>query len=107
MHPHGIPSGGDWGLQRDGALFFEGTEGLDIRGCLFERLDGIALMLSGYTRNATIAENEFKLIGDSVIVSWGYTKEEQGIEGVDGTAPLFSDISYYYLFYFLAAFPFI
>ena len=26
MDPHGMPSGGDWGLQRMGALFLEGTE---------------------------------------------------------------------------------
>jgi len=64
-------------LQRDAALFFEGTVGLEVQGCVFERLDGIALMLSGYTRNATILENAFTLIGDSVIASWGYTRKEQ------------------------------
>ena len=26
MEPHGVPSGGDWALQRTAALFFEGTE---------------------------------------------------------------------------------
>ena len=39
MEPHGVPSGGDWGLERLGALYFEGTEGLSVRGCQFERLD--------------------------------------------------------------------
>ena len=34
-----MPSGGDWGLERLGALYFEGTEGLSVRGCQFERLD--------------------------------------------------------------------
>lgn len=85
MNPHGVPSGGDWALQRDAALFFEGTEGLNITGCSFERLDGNAIMLSGYTRNAVIAENSFAYIGDTVIASWGRTKELNGAEGPDGT----------------------
>jgi hypothetical protein len=25
LDPHGVPSGGDWSLQRSAALFFEGT----------------------------------------------------------------------------------
>lgn len=35
--PHGVPSGGDWALQRSGALFFEGVKGLNIEGCKFTR----------------------------------------------------------------------
>ena len=85
MNPHGVPSGGDWALQRDAALFAEGTVGLNVTGCTFERLDGNALMLSGFTREAVIAENEFSYIGDTVIASWGHTKEVDGAEGNDGT----------------------
>eukprot|EP00666_Eupelagonemidae_sp_cell4sb_P018096 gene18096-biopygen16006 len=48
LEPHGVPSGGDWGLERRGALFFEGTEELVVDGCRFERLDGNGIMLSGY-----------------------------------------------------------
>jgi hypothetical protein len=50
MDPHGVPSGGDWSLQKSGALFFEGTEQLYIVDCLFIRLDGNALFLYGYNR---------------------------------------------------------
>eukprot|EP00666_Eupelagonemidae_sp_cell4sb_P001748 gene1748-501_t len=28
MEPHGVPSGGDWALQRMGAVFVEGAEGV-------------------------------------------------------------------------------
>ena len=42
-------------------------------------------MLSGYNRGAEIIENEFSYIGDSVIASWGHTKEVDGVEGNDGT----------------------
>ena len=50
MEPHGVPSGGDWALQRTAALFFEGTEGCAVDGCVLQRLDGNAVMLSGYNQ---------------------------------------------------------
>ena len=50
LDPHGMPSGGDWGLQRSAAVFVQNAEDIQIRNCLFSRLDGNALMLSGYNR---------------------------------------------------------
>lgn len=73
MEPHGVPSGGDWGLQRLGAIFLEGTEDVVIDSCLVTRVDGNAIMMSGYNRNTNITANEFVWIGDSVMASWGYT----------------------------------
>ena len=40
LDPHGVPSGGDWALQRSAAIFVEGTEGTAIDACVLERLDG-------------------------------------------------------------------
>jgi hypothetical protein len=37
----------DWALERHGALFFEGTEGLTVEECELQRLDGNGIMLSG------------------------------------------------------------
>ena len=87
LDPHGVPSGGDWGLERMGALFFEGTEQLMVANCTFERLDGNGIMLSGYNRNATIADNEFAWTGSSAMAAWGRTDElsDGGIHGLDGT----------------------
>ncbi len=73
LGPHGTPSGGDWAVGRAGALFFEGTEGTEIDGCLFTTLDGNAVFLSGYTRGAAITRSEFFNIGETAIASWGYT----------------------------------
>ena len=80
MEPHGVPSGGDWALERRGALFFEGTEGLVIDGCSFERNDGNALILSGYHRNASVKNNNFAWTGGTAVAAWGRTDElsEQG-----------------------------
>jgi len=87
MDPHGVPSGGDWALQRTAALFFEGTEGVTIEHCVFERLDGQALQISGYSRKFTVQYSDFRWIGDSAITSWGYTDElsDEGRKGFDGT----------------------
>lgn len=99
MGPHGVPSGGDWALQRSAALFAQGTEGLTVDGCLFTRLDGNGLFLSGYTRSAAITDNEFVWIGDTAIASWGFTKQQPhnssvytlpdgiGIDGTEGNYP--------------------
>lgn len=98
MDPHGMPSGGDWGLQRMGALFFEGTMNLLVQECVFERLDGNAIMISGYNRNATIYKNEFVWIGDTAIASWGDTSGSSvtgmGWDGTDGNQPRFNQILY-------------
>jgi len=98
MMRHGVPSAGDWALERYAAVFLQGTDGYKIDGCSFERLDGNAVMISGYNREATIQNSDFAYIGGSAIAAWGYTNETRfdpgrpGIEnrnapaaGVDGT----------------------
>ena len=60
MDPHGVPSGGDWALERMGALYIEGSIGLSIDDCQFERLDGAQALLRplgvnvGCPRNAPV-----------------------------------------------------
>jgi hypothetical protein len=88
-------TGGDWSLQRLGAIYLEGTHRVAILNCVVTRVDGNAIMLSGYNRNTSISRNEFAWIGDSVLASWGYTaplggpaKDEilaQYRSGIDGT----------------------
>eukprot|EP00658_Telonema_sp_P-2_P085306 TRINITY_DN9700_c0_g1_i1.p1 TRINITY_DN9700_c0_g1~~TRINITY_DN9700_c0_g1_i1.p1 ORF type:complete len:811 (+),score=166.33 TRINITY_DN9700_c0_g1_i1:197-2629(+) len=81
MSPWGVPSGGDWALHRGGALFIEGTQATTVQGCLFRRVDGNALFLSGYNRDALLDRNEFNWIGDSAMAAWGYTDEHDGTGG--------------------------
>jgi hypothetical protein len=45
MDPHGLPSGGDWGLQKQGAVTIAGTEAVTIDNCLLTRLDGNAIFI--------------------------------------------------------------
>ena len=68
-----MPSGGDWALQRNGALTLEGTERLTIENSEFTRLDGNAINVNGYHRGLAIYDNDFSWIGDSCIALWGHT----------------------------------
>eukprot|EP00316_Scyphosphaera_apsteinii_P011180 CAMPEP_0119345442 /NCGR_PEP_ID=MMETSP1333-20130426/107488_1 /TAXON_ID=418940 /ORGANISM="Scyphosphaera apsteinii, Strain RCC1455" /LENGTH=733 /DNA_ID=CAMNT_0007357911 /DNA_START=423 /DNA_END=2624 /DNA_ORIENTATION=+ len=103
MDPHGVPSAGDWALDRVGAVFMQGTEGCIFDGCTFERLDGNGVMVSGYNRNATITNSDFAYVGGNAIAAWGYTNEtatdpgrpgvalsgypQAGVDGTDGEHP--------------------
>ena len=59
MAAQGNPSGGDWSLERMGAVMLEGVEDTLIARCSFTKLDSNALFLSGYSRRAIIA-NKYK-----------------------------------------------
>ena len=88
MDPHGVPSGGDWALDRIGAIFLQGTEEVSFDGCTFDRLDGNGVFISGYNRNVTIMNSDFSFIGGNAIASWGFTNETEGDNhpqaGIDG-----------------------
>ena len=92
LMPHGMPSAGDWGLQRHAAVILDGTEGVTIQGCVFERVDGNAIIVSGYNRGTIIDSTEFAWIGDTAIVEWGRTTgtpvdgPDGGQDGWDGTS---------------------
>jgi len=103
MMPHGVPSAGDWALERYAAVFLQGTENYLIDGCTFERLDGNGVMVSGYNRDATIQKSDFAYLGGNAIAAWGYTNETDtdpgrpgvklenapaaGVDGTDGEHP--------------------
>eukprot|EP01118_Nematostelium_gracile_P006845 TRINITY_DN2209_c0_g1_i1.p1 TRINITY_DN2209_c0_g1~~TRINITY_DN2209_c0_g1_i1.p1 ORF type:complete len:341 (+),score=99.83 TRINITY_DN2209_c0_g1_i1:420-1442(+) len=78
-------------MQRSAALFFEGTVDLTVSNNYFTRLDGNALILSGFHRYAELSYNQFKWIGDSGMVSWGHS---EGIDGTNGNQPRFTSVLY-------------
>eukprot|EP01062_Namystynia_karyoxenos_P040534 TRINITY_DN29548_c0_g1_i1.p1 TRINITY_DN29548_c0_g1~~TRINITY_DN29548_c0_g1_i1.p1 ORF type:complete len:911 (+),score=184.09 TRINITY_DN29548_c0_g1_i1:73-2733(+) len=90
LEPHGVPSGGDWALERTAALRVEGSVGLAVSNCTFQYLEGNGLLLSGYNRGAVIEGSEFSWIGGSAMAAWGYSASPTpgmplGV-GYDGTA---------------------
>jgi hypothetical protein len=73
FEPHGLPSGGDWALQKTAAITLVGTENISISNNLLTRLDGNGVFVGGYNRGLTIEENEFSWIGGSAMAAWGDT----------------------------------
>ena len=96
--PHSIPSGGDWALASLAALQLEGTVGAVVDSCVFERVDGAAVMLRGYNLGARVTRNAFKWVGDSAIVSWGRTTGDptgqDGWDGTEGNHPRYTVVEY-------------
>ena len=109
MERHAVPSAGDWALDRFSAVFLQGTEGATVTNCTFTRLDGNAVMVSGYNRNATVSHSDFSFIGGNGVVAWGYTNEtatdpgrpgvqlvgypEAGVDGTDGEHPVYTTVA--------------
>ena len=54
LDPHGAPSGGDWAIQRTGAITLKGTTNAMIDSSLFTRLDGLGVFISGFNCGLTI-----------------------------------------------------
>jgi hypothetical protein len=76
-----LPSGGDWALQKQGAITMIGTEGVSISNNLFTRLDGNGVFIGGYHRGLALTDNEFVFIGDSAMASWGDTSTNLNANG--------------------------
>eukprot|EP00045_Choanoeca_perplexa_P016648 m.227142 g.227142 ORF g.227142 m.227142 type:complete len:896 (+) comp17319_c0_seq2:89-2776(+) len=90
----GTPSGGDWALIRKAAVFLENTERTIINDCTFQRLDGNAVMISAYNRDATVTNSTFAYLGASAIAGWGDTA---AWDGRSGQQPRFTTISNCYV----------
>jgi hypothetical protein len=76
MEPRTNPSGGDWALERSGAVLLEGCESCEVKWNSFHHLDGNAVFLSGYNRDTLIYNNVFVWLGQNAIASWGYLDGE-------------------------------
>ena len=91
---HSMPSSGDWALPRSAALLLEGTVNATVSGCVFERVDGNALLLSGFNRGARVEANEFAWLGASAVIVWGNARSDDprlppnmGYDGSAGDQP--------------------
>ena len=92
MEQWAAPSGGDWALHRAGAVHLHGTSDVTVTDCHFHRLDGNAIMLSGYNRQTAIRRSEFSWIGNGAMATWGDTEGENGYDATEGTQPRFAVI---------------
>ena len=67
-------------------MFFEGTVNTTLENCDLIRLDGNAVMLSGFNQFANIAHNTFLSTGASAIALWGYSNGTHPSQP-EGTGP--------------------
>eukprot|EP00051_Salpingoeca_urceolata_P012202 m.151344 g.151344 ORF g.151344 m.151344 type:complete len:412 (-) comp17408_c0_seq6:91-1326(-) len=81
LEPHGLPSAGDWGMERLAAIRAKGSANLTVTNCTFSRLDGNAVLLDGWNRDAVVEKSEFVLLGASAVVLWGYEHMGDGSGG--------------------------
>jgi Right handed beta helix region len=72
-------------------IFMENCERIAIRDCVFRRLDGNAIFLSGKTRNVKIQRSVFEWIGENAIATWGDTK---GWDATNRTQPYHTTVEY-------------
>ena len=94
--------GGDWCLQKSGAVTIVGAVGTQLRNLNVTRVDGNAVFIGGYGRNISVTDSTFNWIGDSAIALWGDTRTlpggqpqpaGTGIDGTNGDQPRFTTIA--------------
>ena len=66
-----VPSTGDWGIHRGGALFFEGAENCSVKNCFFDSVGGNALFISNHNQRIRVDGNKFAYTGDSAVCICG------------------------------------
>lgn len=100
MDEHLVPSGGDWALQRGGAIFLRGVDNVTLDSCRFRQLDGNAVFLNAYTRRVSVLRSVFQWIGASAVAALGETfspdlrvPPSMGIDGTRGTQPRLTQVS--------------
>ena len=71
LDPYLVPSGGDWSVRGSGAVAIRNYEDIAIKGCIFNRTGGHAIVLRGGVLRGSIVGNEMDLLGDSGVVLIG------------------------------------
>ena len=71
LAPYEVPSTGDWGIHRGGAVLLEGAEDCTVLNSTFDAVGGNALFISNHARRIRIAGNTFVDTGDSAVCLCG------------------------------------
>jgi hypothetical protein len=78
MEKYEVPSGGDWSLHRNAAVFIDGASNIAVAGLLFDQPGGNAIMLSNSVVNSSVVNCSFISCGDSAILSVGSSRLMNG-----------------------------
>ncbi|XP_057307631.1 uncharacterized protein LOC130645609 isoform X2 [Hydractinia symbiolongicarpus] len=90
-----VPSGGDWSVHRNGAVYIQSSEGVTVQGCTFDSPGGNGLFVSNYNRETIISHNLFYRLGDNGIVLVG---DSNLIDGTRTNQPRGVQVLYNLLF---------
>ena len=71
MDPHEVPSGGDWTITRQAALFLEGVTDAVVADNTFTYVGGNGVFLSRFIRRVRVQRNAFRGVGSSAIMVVG------------------------------------
>jgi len=71
MKEYEYPLGSDWGIRRSAAVSYDNAHNSSIDGCLFDRVGGNAVLLSGNTEYCRVTRNEIAYPGESGVVLLG------------------------------------
>ena len=73
MSPHGMPGGGDWGLQspqyaESGAVYLSGTANVTFDSCVFKYLEGNGVFIAGWVPYSAqrLSQPTLTLIGQEI-----------------------------------------
>jgi len=69
-----VPSGGDWSITRQGAIFLESVERVNVTDCSFAHLGGNGIFVSGYARGVALSYNTFFALGGTAMLTVGNPK---------------------------------
>ena len=75
-----VPSGGDWSLHRNAAVFVKNAENVRVTNCTFRNLGGNGILFSNHVVQSTVSDSEFTQLGDSAIVRMHSLAAEQGTD---------------------------
>jgi len=95
MEPRSNPSGGDWSLERQGAIRLENSERVVIKQNLFTKLDSNAISINGYNRHVVVDRNEAVWLGLGFIASWGREPSDESRlnDGTEGDQPRYTVVT--------------
>ena len=68
---HEVPSGGDWTVTRNGAVFVENATNVAIQDCAFANVDGNGVFASGRVVNLRVQRNSFHSVGSTAVLLVG------------------------------------
>ena len=87
MEDYAVGSGGDYSVYRGGTVHLNGTQNCTVDHSLFDAVGGNGVWLTDFNRNAVVAGNEMRHIGENGV---GMRGSPHWVDGRGGDQPRFN-----------------